>query len=207
MATITDWATLKSTIADFLARDDLTSIIPTFIQSAELKLNRKIRVRGLISRSSITISARNTTLPTDYQEHLYLTLQSSPLTKMRYITPDEMDRVWAGSDTGKPVAYTIIGSEIRVGPAPDSTYTAELSYYQKPTALSDSNTTNWYVSNIPDILLYACLLEAEPYLKNDGRIQTWATLYQSKVDDLEEAEYNSRYPQSSVEAMSFYGRQ
>ena len=38
--TITNYTQLKSTIADFLARDDLTSQIPTFIQLAEGRMSR-----------------------------------------------------------------------------------------------------------------------------------------------------------------------
>ena len=38
--TITTYATLKTAIADFLNRDDLTSVIPTFIALAEADMQR-----------------------------------------------------------------------------------------------------------------------------------------------------------------------
>ena len=40
---ITTYAELQSSIADFLDRDDLTSVIPTFISLAEADMNRQIR--------------------------------------------------------------------------------------------------------------------------------------------------------------------
>ena len=40
---ITNYTNLQSTIADYLNRDDLTSVIPVFIQLAEAQMNRDIR--------------------------------------------------------------------------------------------------------------------------------------------------------------------
>ena len=43
----TNYATLQTEVADFLHRTDLTSAIPTFIQLAETKLNRILRLRAM----------------------------------------------------------------------------------------------------------------------------------------------------------------
>ena len=42
MATITDYASLKAQIADYLNREDLTSQIPMFIQFVEVDLNNPL---------------------------------------------------------------------------------------------------------------------------------------------------------------------
>ena len=36
------------------------------------------------------------------------------------------------------------------------------------------NAANWLLTMAPDLYLYGALMEAAPYLKEDGRIQTWA---------------------------------
>ena len=41
---ITNYTTLQSTIADYLARTDLTAQIPTFIQLCENRLRRDLRL-------------------------------------------------------------------------------------------------------------------------------------------------------------------
>jgi hypothetical protein len=68
-------------------------------------------------------------------------------------------------------------------------------YYGKPTALSDSNATNWLLTYYPDAYLYGSLMHSAPYLADDGRIQIWAALLQSAIDginqDSEEAKFNS----------------
>jgi hypothetical protein len=51
-------------------------------------------------------------------------------------------------------------------------------YYKYFTGLSDSNTTNDMLTYHPDAYLYAVLLEAEPYLQNDKRVQLWVGAYE-----------------------------
>lgn len=53
----------------------------------------------------------------------------------------------------------------------------ELGYYERPGPLSDAQQTNWTTQNVPDLLLYACLLEAQPFLKMPERIAEFQGLY------------------------------
>jgi hypothetical protein len=57
-------------------------------------------------------------------------------------------------------------------------------YYGAPTYLSLSNSSNAFLANCPDLLLYASLGEAEPYLLNDSRIVTWQGLYDRGLNSL-----------------------
>ncbi len=84
-----------------------------------------------------------------------------------------MDRLWAGSAGGKPVAYTIKANELFLGPSPGAVYTMEMDYYRKFDSLSTITTTNDMLTDNPDVYLYGALLEAEPFIKNDSRIQVW----------------------------------
>jgi hypothetical protein len=109
------------------------------------------------------------------------------------MTPSAFTRDSRAEESGKPVFYTIIGEEFSFAPMPDYGYTVEMLYYSKPTALSDSNTTNVFLVNYPDALLYGALAQAEPYLMNDARITTWAQLYVSSVDLIKTADDNSEF--------------
>jgi hypothetical protein len=66
-------------------------------------------------------------------------------------------------------------------------------YYAKPALLSDSNASNVFLANCPDALLYAALGEAEPYLMNDARLQTWAALYDRSVTAINTSDQSSEY--------------
>jgi len=59
--------------------------------------------------------------------------------------------------------------------------------------LSDSTTTNWLLEYYPDAYLYGSLVHSAPYLKEDARLQTWAALYQSAVDAINNESESSKF--------------
>jgi hypothetical protein len=83
-------------------------------------------------------------------------------------------------------------------PAPDSTYTGELTYYAKIPALSDAATTNWLLGVAPDVYLYGSLMEAAPYLDDDARVQTWGGLLEQAMSAIEIESDRARIGSSSI---------
>jgi len=64
-----------------------------------------------------------------------------------------------------------------VVPTPDAAYPFEILYYELPPLLDEETQTNWLTEYAPQLLLYAALVEATPFLKNDERIPVWQTMY------------------------------
>jgi hypothetical protein len=64
-----------------------------------------------------------------------------------------------------------------VAPTPDAAYPAEILYYEQPALLDATNQTNWITQYQPNLLLYAALMEASPFLKKDDRLATWTSMY------------------------------
>ena len=89
--------------------------------------------------------------------------------------------------------YTVLASEFQFAPIPDTVYTLEILYYARPTVLSSTTPSNVFLANYPDALLYGALIEAEPYLINDARSQTWATLYDRAVKNISDADQGGEY--------------
>jgi hypothetical protein len=194
------FAGLKTTIADYLNRDDLTSIIPSFITLAEAKFNRKLRVRQMVKRANATVDTQYFAFPADFLQAKEFQLNTNPITYLQYVTQNQGDY---GSQNiyisaGKPQYYTIIGSQIEVIPTPDTSYTGELTYYGKIPALSESNTSNWLLAYAPDLYLYGALLEATPYLKDDERLGTWSSLYTNSLGDIEVADQRASVSSTPV---------
>jgi hypothetical protein len=181
---------LKTTIADYLNRDDLTSIIPSFISIAEAKFNRKLRVRQMIKRATATLDTAFFAFPADFLQAKEFQLNTNPITYLEFVTEKQGDlmRQDAIIAPGKPKYYTIVGTQLEVIATPDDGYTGELTYYGKIPALSDSNTSNWLLAYAPDLYLYGALVEATPYLKDDERLGTWSTLYTNSLGDIEVAD-------------------
>ena len=169
---ITNYSELKAAISSWLDRSDLDSVIPDFIALAEARHRRDFKLRRMETRvTANTISGTEYySLPDNFVAMRNIQLNTDPKTALEYLTPEQMDRVNAGSSTGKPKAYSIIGNNIQLRPIPDSVYQIEMLYFKYFTALSDSNTTNDMLTFHPDAYLYGALVEAEPYLQNDKRI-------------------------------------
>ena len=180
------YANLKTEIENYLNRSDLTSYLDTFIDLAEARHARDLRVREMESvDTSITTVAgtQSYDLPTGYLEMRYVTWQSNPYTFLAYMTPPDFFRVYnAGEGSGSPSYYTIVGSKIYLGKQPDAANVLELGFFKRPTALSSSNTTNDILTYFPDLYLYASLAESEPFLMNDERLPVWAGLYKEGVN-------------------------
>jgi hypothetical protein len=96
-------------------------------------------------------------------------------------------------ESGLPVFYTVLGDEFEFAPIPDTAYVLEMLYFAKPTPMSDSVSSNVFLANFPDLLLYASLLEAEPYLINDARVATWSDFYNRAVLNITNSDQNSEY--------------
>ena len=182
---ISTFAELQSSLADWLNRSDLTSVIPDFIALAEAELTRNLRHRKMITRSDANIISEFTQTPDDWMQTVNLILKTDPIVQLTYMTPDRLNEERETSlAVGKPTKYTMIGTEIRVYPPPDGTYAAELVYHAQIPALSDTNTTNWLLSLAPDLYLYGSLLQSAPYLSDDARLSVWNALYQKRIDDI-----------------------
>ena len=189
-----NYAQLKSNIADFLNRSDLTAVIPTFIELAESQMDRALRVRQMLSRSTASIDTQYSAFPADFLEAKTFKITSSnPIQPIEFLTPEQMDdrdQLYANAP-GIPKYFTIIGGQIRVSPTPDATYTAELMYIAKLPKLSDSVTTNWLLASSPDAYLYGSLMQAAPYLKDDERVAVWGTLYNTAIESIKFADQNA----------------
>jgi len=201
---------LKDAIADWLDRSDLTARIPDFITLAEARLNRDVRIRPMEVRSSMETTAgqRYFNLPGGYLQMRNIQINSNPITPLEYITPEMLDRLYGSDTTGKPKAYTLIGDEIQLAPIPDSDYTVEMAFYEKFTALGDGTsgtvTSNWLTTNAPDVLLYGALLEAEPFIKNDERVNLWINAYNSAITRIQDTDAKDRHSGSAMRIRNIY---
>jgi hypothetical protein len=192
---ITTYAELKTNIADFLNRDDLTSVSSTFVSLAEADLNRQIRHWRQEKRSTAEIDTQYSAIPADMLEVIRFYITSGDTRPLELISQAEMlDRKFRNLNTsGQPAYYAVTAGELEVYPVPDGTYTSELYYFAKTDALSDSNTSNWILEHYPDAYLYGSLIHSAPYLKDDARIQVWAALYQNAIDAINRASEKAKF--------------
>jgi hypothetical protein len=197
---ITNYTDLKATIASYLARSDLTAQIPDFIQLAETRLRRELRIRQMLKVvTTNTVGGDSTVeLPSDYLQMRDLHLNTNPAQTLVYQSPSNFYRNTNSSITGVPLQYTVLAQEFQFAPIPDSNYTLQMIYYATPPYLTTSNTSNVFLANCPDLLLYGALGEAEPYLMNDQRLATWASMYDRGLSALTVSDDQGEYGGSPI---------
>ena len=183
---ITTYSELKTSIADYLNRSDLTAVIPTFVSLAEAQINRDVRHWQMENRATTSFDGQYGTRPSDWIETIRLQLTGTGTTSMSLISQQAMadKRMSADNVAGKPLFYTHSESQFELYPTPDGAYAAEVLYYQQVPALSDSATGNWLLTAAPDLYLYGALIHSAPYLVEDGRTAVFAQMYGAAVNQL-----------------------
>lgn len=180
---ITNYAELKSAIGDFLNRDDLTAVIPTFISLAEAQIARDIRHWKQEKRVTTSVDERYENLPNDWIEVKFVALSTGAMLETVY--PSKMAQMRSVSDTpGTPRYVRMTADQLEFYPTPAAATDISMLYYARVPALSDAAPTNWLLSDAPDVLLYGALLHSAPYLSEDARASVWGSLYQSGVEKL-----------------------
>jgi hypothetical protein len=143
--------------------------------------------------ASMTINDPTVGLPSDFIGVRDVFLIGDPRRTLIYLSPSTFSRNADATSSGKPVNYTLRANEFEFAPKPDSAYTVQMLYYFRPEAMSDSVSSNEFLANYPDALLYATLLEAEPYLMNDQRVQVWANLYNQAAQRINSSDEESEF--------------
>jgi len=205
---ISTYAELKTAIANFLARDDLTDQIPNFIQLAESRMNRELETREQQKRVTATLTSGDEyiALPTDLREIREVKLNTSPITVLTYYSPVGLDQSYGTTSTGKPSGYSVVGKELKLRPVPDSSYTAEIIYIGDLNSLSDSATTTLF-SRSPDLYLYGALTEAYTYLLDEQRASVYDSKFTRALEEVKVDEQRSQYGSGSLQVKSDYLRQ
>ena len=204
---LTTYSGLKTALANWLNRTDLTDeIADDFIKLAESDFNAKLRIRQMEQIDSITIDSETETVPTGFiGVRSFYILASSTKYVLEYITPHNMFEIKAGSTTARPRVYTIESDDetetLRFGPTPDTSYTGYLSYYKSFGALSDSNTTNYILTNHPGIYLYGSLYHAANFLGgiDPNQTQQWLQMYIAALERCENNDKQDSYGGAPVQ--------
>jgi hypothetical protein len=198
---ITTFDELKTAAANWLGRTDLTDRIPEFVALAEGRMNRTIFARAQEARATATLTADDayTALPTDLRTIRAVQLNTTPTTVLRFMPPSQLERTYPSTTTGKPLAYAVIGGEIKWAPTPDTGYTAEILYTQGIPALSASQTNNTYLIRSPDAYLYGTLVEAHRYLMDPAQANNFDQLFGRAMSEMKAEDDEARWGGSPLQ--------
>jgi hypothetical protein len=187
-------------MADFLNRDDLTAVLPSFIRLAESRIDRDLRHYRQEKRSTAQLDTQYSAVPADYLSPIRLQILDGSTNPVEPISTAQMLQLRADNydHTGKPTHYALTAGGLELYPTPDVVYNASLVYYARVAALSGANTTNWLLTEAPDAYLYGSLVHSAPYLKDDAKVAVWDGLYKAAMDNLNATSDDAKYGGSGL---------
>jgi hypothetical protein len=187
------YAHLQTAVLDWLNRSDLTGPVVDWITLAEKRMNGDLdaRLQDTVTTLSTVGGTATVATPTDVVNIRSLTVQSSPNMVLNYLTPDQYNVQYAFSDTGTPRSFTVIGTNIYLGPIPDAVYSIQCVYKAQVPALSTGNTTNWLLTNYPQAYLFATLCESVMYTKDQASLAQWEALYREAIQSVNAVDWYS----------------
>lgn len=166
-----------------------TDNLPTFIRSAEQRIYNSVNLpatrktaTGTLTQGVGTIDL--TGLPDPFLAPISLKITVSGLPV--YLLNKELDylqEMYPASTEAQPTLYAQVDeTQLIVRPIPNSGYTYALIYYAKTNSLvdlADDTNTSWLGDNFDTVLLFATLVEAAVFNKQDPTV--YETGYQEKL--------------------------
>lgn len=163
---IDTYLALKTAVADYLHRTDLTSVIPTFVALAESSIATDLRIREMEATMTGTLAASTLALPTRFLEARYVSIGGD---LQQYVPP----AAWYGRSSWSNGDYTIIGTDFHFQ---SSSADYEIAYYAMFAPLSGDTDTNALLAAHPNVYLFGALTNAAIYLEADPT--RWAAMYE-----------------------------
>ena len=194
------YSELKTNIANYLNRSDLTSEIDIFIDNTEAELNRRLRVADQVKRATATAENQYLALPNDWLEAINIEITSNDFRPLMQMSIESLDvyRKANNNVTGQPIYYALVDDTLELAPTPDSSYTLQLTYFSKIDALSDSNTTNFVLTSHPDIYLYGSLKHASVFLMEDERAPLFNAQFEKSLEELRLQQERAEFAKGSL---------
>jgi hypothetical protein len=152
--------------------------LPRLITLAQRRIARELKIQGFIRVVStpLAVGVAVYLKPDRWRDTISMTINGKPIFGRVY---EYLRSYWPNeAETGSPEFYTDYDYQHwLIAPTPAAADRLEILYYEQPRFIDEETQTNWLTDYAPDLLLYATLLEATSFLKNDERVQLWQTTY------------------------------
>ncbi len=193
MAFVLTYDTLTTSVLNYIERRDpsVVSQLPLFIMLGERRAARDLKILGLkvaiadnflINQSVIAKPTRwlndssfnigtNVGVAEGYNSRVFLLQRSYEWCRTYWPDPTQLGTPkYYASDYNYNFWYVV--------PTPIQPFPYEILYYETPAFIDETLSTNFLTGGVPEVLLYATLLETASYLKDDERIPVWTDYYE-----------------------------
>jgi hypothetical protein len=195
---ISTYTELKSAVANWLNRTDLTDRIPEFIALAEADITRNLVLPTIVGADTLDAGSDELDLSAilGYPKSIVMntTTYMHPLVMTTLPALAELRRI----GSGVPWYYAFADGTVHLDVEADSAHAIKIEYVPDLVPLSGAAPTNNTLTRSPDIYLFGSLKEAELYLEHDERNPVWSAKYQKSVADENDARERAQYGAAPV---------
>ena len=181
----TNYTTLVQAVKDSAEDDgaEFSSYIDTAIGLAEERLFRELIIQDLETEVTGALTAYSSTItkPSGYRISNYVSIVVNGARRLLQMKTDEfLIDYWPNTSIyGVPKYYSDSAkSYLSFAPVPDAGYTYYIKCYKKPSGLSNTNASNYYVERLPDVLFAAVMVEMHVFMKHWDIVALWEQKYQ-----------------------------
>lgn len=148
---------------------------PTILSEAQGFIYQRLRHWRMLTSTSGTATASTTalTLPTGFvRDKRFRITGTAAATLARKPIQEVIDSQWYNSSGARvaapPSVFSNDGANFQFDTMLDKAYPFTLWFYQRPTALSTSNNTNFLTDSYPRLLRCSCMIGAAEFMKDNG---------------------------------------
>lgn len=197
-----NYTDFKAAFESWADNDDMLARSDDFIALGHARLNRVLQLPSmLVTATAVTVAGEQwVSKPTDLLSMLRLALNTGSATRgLDFTPPADLDDTSCYNQEGVPEVYTFLGDRIRLGPVPNGVYTLTMTYYAKVATLSGAVPSNTFLVSTPDLLLYACLMEVTPWLKDTEMALAWNAKYQQALEEVQSDAEEERFSHGQLQ--------
>jgi hypothetical protein len=192
---ITTYAELKTALANWSERSDLTSLMPDFITYAHQEIGRGLRSTTNTLTANVTINAETVAVPTYFKAIRRLYLDLTPRRRLMVISPEgRQDMASDYQAQTYPTHVSVEGASFGFAPVPTGTVTGKLLYYTGYAPMSADSDTNAVLTAYPFLYLHGALSALYSYIMDDAQEAKFEGKFRGLMADI-----NAR---ESMDAMS-----
>lgn len=175
--------------------------LPHLIAMAERRCATELKVQGFIRAVTTTLQPGTAVYlkPDRWRDTVSIIVSGSPVFARSY---EYCRNYWPNeAQTGSVEFYADYDYQHwLLVPTPETAESMEILYFEMPQPLDDDNQQNWLTTYAPNLLLYASLLEATPFLKKDERIATWQSMYDRFAQAISAQDIQKQLDRAAVRA-------
>ena len=201
-----DFNSLVSIIIETTENDgsEFVGALPAMIQRAQEKMQNDLDDQGLVTYTSVAISAATAEVSVPVGGEIIKTfsvLEPIPISEnfnrvqLKHRPYEYMLDYWpVSADTDLTPRYYGFktNTQIRVAPTPSRTLDAEIGFIAQITTITSASPTNYFTIHCENALFYSSMIEASLFMKSFNTTAAWQQEYQGEIERLRNRARRSR---------------